>query len=214
MRNPQPLTLCAYIWDSPSRSAGRTSIHSLQNLGIQLYITNRFLFSLLTQGCSKNFRILVTGWSHQTKNYSIFSKNLPSAAMHFATRWIHLFYSSAQVDLGLSSTALGNARHASSALSNRIPFSCLFSSGNRKKSQGERSGEYGGYGSSCTSLSLRKSTVVAAVCALALSWWRKRPPSPVFGRRWHQTSKTLGRQWRTYQSAVTIRLSSREMVVT
>ena len=122
MRNPQPLTLSAYIWDSPSRSAGRTSIHSLQNLGIQLYITNRFLFSLLTQGCSKNFRILVTGWSHQTKNYSIFSKNLPSAAMHFATRWIHLFYSSAQVDLGLSSTALGNARHASSALSNRVPF--------------------------------------------------------------------------------------------
>ena len=83
--------------------------------------------------------------------------------------------------------------------------SCFsFTSWNRKKSQGERSGEYGGCGSSCTSLPLRKSAVVVAVCALALSWWRKMPRSPVFGWRWHQTLKTFGRQWCTYQSALTV----------
>ena len=36
-----------------------------------------------------------------------------------------------------------NARHASSTLSNRIPFSCSFTSGNMKKSEGGRSDEYG-----------------------------------------------------------------------
>ena len=107
----------------------------------------------------------------------------------------------------MSSTALVNARHASSTLSNGVPFNCFFTSGIRKKWQGERSGEYGGCSSSCVSLSLRKSTVVTAVVALALLRWRKRPRSTVFGRRWHQTSKTFGRQWCIYQFAVTVRLS-------
>ena len=102
-----------------------------------------------------------------------FSKNLLSAAMHFAMQWNHLFHSSAQVYFGMSSTALVNAQHVSSALSTRVPFSCFFTSGNRKKLQGERSGKYSGFSSSGTSLSLRKSTVVAAVCVLALSWWKK-----------------------------------------
>ena len=51
---------------------------------------------------------------------------------------------------------------------NGEPFSCFFPSGNGKRSQGERSGEYGGCGSCCTSLAMRKSTVVTAVVALAL----------------------------------------------
>ena len=36
-----------------------------------------------------------------------------------------------------------------------------------------------------------KLTIVAAVCALALSW---RPQNPVFGRCWHYISKTFRRQ--------------------
>ena len=53
----------------------------------------------------------------------------------------------------------------------------FFTSGNKKNSQEERSGEYVGYSICCPSFSFRKSTVVAAVCILALSWWRKRPQS-------------------------------------
>ena len=96
----------------------------------------------------------------------------------------------------MSSTALVYARHASATLSNRVPFSYFFITGNRRESQGERSDEYDECGSSCTSLSLRKSTD-AAVCVLALSCWRKRPQCPVFGWRWYQTLKTFGRQWCT-----------------
>ena len=43
-----------------------------------------------------------------------------------------------------------------------LPFSCFFTSGNRKESQGERSGEYGGCGSSCTSL---ESPSLLLLCA-------------------------------------------------
>ena len=85
--------------------------------------------------------------------------------MYFAVRWNQVFHSLSLGWFGyMSSTALVNTQHASSTLSNRVPFSRFFISGNRKRSQGERSGEYGGCGSSCTLLSLRKSTVVAAVC--------------------------------------------------
>ena len=134
--------------------------------------------------------------------------------MHFAMWWNHLFHFSVRVGLGWSSTALMNTQRASSTLSNRVPFSCFFTSGNRKKSQGERSGEYNWCGSSCISLSSRKSTVVVAVCTLSLLHWRKRPQTPVFGWCWHQTSKTFRRRWCVYQSAVTVRLFSRGMVVT
>ena len=46
-------------------------------------------------------------------------------------------------------------------------FSCFFTSENRKKYQ-ERSGEYGGCGSSCTSLTVRKSTGVKLL--LGVHW--------------------------------------------
>ena len=74
----------------------------------------------------------------------------------------------------MSSTALVNARHASSALSDRVPHSCFFTSESRQKSQGERSGEYGGCGSSCISISFRKSTVVAAVCGSGIVLVKKK----------------------------------------
>lgn len=51
---------------------------------------------------------------------------------------------SAQVNLGMPSTAVVNAQHASSALSNRVPFRCFFICEKRKMWQGQRSGEHGG----------------------------------------------------------------------
>ena len=95
--------------------------------------------------------------------------------------------------------------------------SCFFTSGNRKKSQGERSGEYGWYGSSCTSLSLRKGNRCCYCVRTGIVMMQKKGHRvhPVFGRRCHQISETFGRQWCTYQSAVTVRLlSSRGTVVT
>ena len=131
----------------------------------------------------------------RTKNYSILFKEpfhqqlctLPCRENTGSTPQPRLVW-------GMSSTILVNARRAPRTVSNRVPFSRFFTSGDRKRSQGERSGEYGGCGCSCTSLSLRKSTVVAAVCAMSLSRGIKRPRSPVFGRRWYQSSKTFGRQ--------------------
>jgi hypothetical protein len=45
--------------------------------------------------------------------------------------------------------------HLASIFSCHCPFSLFFSRGNRKKSHGERSGEYGGYGSTVTSCLVR-----------------------------------------------------------
>ena len=59
-----------------------------------------------------------------------------------------------------------------------------------------------------------KSRVTAAVCTLALSWWSSRPQTPVRGGHLHLAWKILGTQWLTYQSAVTVFLSSSGMVAT
>ena len=56
----------------------------------------------------------------------------------------------------------------------------------------------------------RNSLVAEAVWAGALSWWRVMPD---FGRRVRTAYSTWGRHWRTYQSAVTVRLSSSGVVV-
>ena len=49
------------------------------------------------------------------------------------------------------------------------PFSLFFSRGNRKKLHGERSGEYGGCGSTVTLCLVRNLETLRAVCGLALS---------------------------------------------
>ena len=93
-------------------------------------------------------------------------------------------------------------------------FSCLLTKGNKNQSQGAKSGEYGVWVTSWTSLVARKSRVTAAVCVLALSWWSSRPQTPIWGRHLHHAWKILGKQWLTYQSAVTVFLSSSGMVAT
>ena len=86
--------------------------------------------------------------------------------------------------------------------------------GNKNQSQEAKSREYGGWVTSWTSLAARKSRVTTAVCALALSWWSNRLRTPVRRRRLHHAWKILGKQWLTYQSAVTVFLSSSGTVAT
>ena len=123
--------------------------------------------------------------------------------MHNAMPPNHLFYSSVLADLRMPSTALVNAHRASSRQRSPTRYHALVLF-LRFWEQGARSGDHGGRGNSCTSLSWRKSTVVAAVCALTFSRWRKRPRShththththplsPGFGRRWTQNSRSSG----------------------
>ena len=49
---------------------------------------------------------------------------------------------------------------------------------------------------------------------MALLWWSRRPRTPVRGRRLHRCWKTLGKQWLTYWSTITVFLSSSGMVAT
>ena len=53
----------------------------------------------------------------------------------------------------------------------------------QNQSQRAKSGEYGEWVTSWTSLVARKSRVTAAVCTLALSWLSSRPRTPVRGHR-------------------------------
>ena len=52
------------------------------------------------------------------------------------------------------------------------------------------------------------------MCTLTKSWWNSRPRTPVRGRRLHLAWKIFGTQWLTYQSTVTIFLSSSGMMAT
>ena len=84
----------------------------------------------------------------------------------------------------------------------------------KNQSQGAKSCECDGWVTSWTSLVARKSRFTAAVSALALSWWSSRTQTPVRRRRSHHAGKTLGKQWLTYQSSVTVFMSSSGMVAT
>ena len=116
------------------------------------------------------------------------------------------------VGWGMSKITSSKNAWTSLAFWNCFPFSCVLVEGYKNQSQGAKSGEYCGCVTSWTILADRKSSVTAAVCALALSWWSSRPWTPDRGRRLHHAWKTLGKQYLTYQSAVTVFLSSSGMV--
>ena len=118
------------------------------------------------------------------------------------------------VDWGMSKMTPLNYARASSASRNCFSFSCLLTKRNKIQSQGTKSGEYGGWVTIWTSLAARKSRVTAVVCVLALSWWSSIPRTSFRGRRLDHAWKTLGKQWLTYQSALTVFLSSSGMVAT
>ena len=118
-----------------------------------------------------------------------------------------------------SSTVLMNAQHASSALSNRVPFTCFFTSGNKKKLQEERSGTVWWVWQLLYRTLTVKERAVAAVCrdqhvmSCHVMMKKKAMESPL----WVVLApnfKNFGRQRCTYNSALTVHLSSRGTVVT
>ena len=133
-----------------------------------------------------------------------FFEETPSACTHLTILSNQLSMTPDHVDWGMSKMMPSKNDRASSAFWNCFPFSCFLTGWNKNQAQGAKSGEYGGWVTSWTSLVARKSRVTAAVCTLALSWWNSRPWTPVRWHRLHHAWKTLGKQWLTYQPAVTV----------
>ena len=119
--------------------------------------------------------------------YSSFSKKPPSACTYLTILSNQLSVTPDHVDWGMSKMRPSKNAQTYSAFWNWFPFSCLVTEGNKNQSQGAKSGEYGGWVTSWTSLVARNSRVTAAVCALALPWWSSRPWTPVHGRRLHHS---------------------------
>ena len=74
--------------------------------------------------------------------------------------------------LGIALSSSSDAALISSIVANRRPFIGLFNLGKRKKSQGAKSGEYGGWGMMIVLFLAKKLLTSNDVCAGALSWCR------------------------------------------
>ena len=98
---------------------------------------------------------------------------------------------------GTSSTALMNATHASSALSNKVPFNCFslleIRRIRRKKGPANTLGTV--YAAPHSHL---ESQPLLLLCAYWHCHDEGKGHSPVFGRCWYQTSKTFRRKWCPY----------------
>ena len=166
------------------------------------------------EGHSLCFAIWFFNNTYNCSAYSSFSKKLPSACTHLTIFSNQLSMTPNHIDWGMSKMMPSMNARAPSLFWNFFPFNCHLTEWNKNQSPGAKSGEYGGWVTSSTSLAARKSRVTATVCALALSWWSSRPRTLVRGRRLYHAWKILGKQWLTYQSAVTVFLSSSGMVAT
>ena len=166
------------------------------------------------EGHSLCFAIWFFNSTYNHSVYSSCSKNPPSACTQLTNLSNQLSRTPDHADWGMSKMTPSKNARASSAFWNCFLFSCHLSEGNKNQSQGAKSGEYGGLVTRWTSLAARKSRFTTAVCVLAFSWWSSTPRTPVRGRHLHHALKTLGKQWLTYQSSITIFLSSSGMVAT
>ena len=102
----------------------------------------------------------------------LFFKVFALRSIHFCIRSNqfskHFFYSKAVT----SEISVRNVSTAASGDSNRSPCILFLMFGNKKKSLGDKSGEYGQWVINSTLLLDKKSTVWCAMWQLALSWWR------------------------------------------
>ena len=167
------------------------------------------------EGHSLCFAIWLFNNTYNHSVYSSFSKKhtptpppRPLACSYLTILSNQLSMTPDHVDWDMSKMTPSKNARALSAFWNCFPFRCT---SHRGLSQVHN---YGGWVTSWTSLATRKSRVTATVWALALSWWSSRSRTPVQGRRLHHAWKALGKQWVTYQSAVTVFLSSSGMVAT
>jgi len=87
----------------------------------------------------------------------------------------------------MSNSVFVEFRLMSSVTSNRCPFRTFLSLGNRKKSQGARSGEHGGCCNWAVPCLAKNSCTRCEVCAGALSWCRIQLPSRHFSGRFRRT---------------------------
>ena len=118
----------------------------------------------------------------------------------------HFFHSKAVT----SEISVRNVSTAASGDSNRSSR-ILFLMFEKKKSLGDKSGEYGQWVINSTLLLAKKSTVWRAVWQLALSWWRMMWRFRFVIRNLFMTS---GKQIVVYQSIFTVLRSSEATVVT
>ena len=112
------------------------------------------------------FRI---SWLYRPYNFFFFkvaSFTLNTLLQRFikdSNTWNRLF-----CDIPFSTAAV--AFLTSSSEENLFPRSCLFSVGNAQKSQGAKSGIYGGCFSAVPPISVSDANATAAICGPALSW--------------------------------------------
>ena len=139
-----------------------------------------------------------------------FSKYSPLRSIHFCIRSNqfskHFFHSKAVT----SKISVRNVLTAASG-SNRSPRILFLMFGNKKKSLGDKSGEYEQWVINSTLLLDKKSMVWRAVWQLALSWWRMIRRFRFVLRNSFMTS---GKQIVVYQSLFTVLRSSKATVVT
>ena len=136
-------------------------LNCAEQVQIQKYKTHAY------EGHSLCFAIWFFNNTYNHSVYSSFSKKPPSACTHFDYSLKPAVCD--DVDWGMSKMTPSKNARASSAFRNCFYSSCLLTEKNKNQSQGAKSGEYGGWVTSRTSLAARKSSVTAAVCELILS---------------------------------------------
>ena len=127
-----------------------THTHTHTHTYIYIYIYIRGLIHNFTDTRCKNRKT-----RHKAYRPPSPSKYFPPACRHRSHRLLHFW--NASWNVRMSSTPCHSA-WISSIVSNRRPFSFNFSFGNRKKSQGAKSGEYVEWG-------------ITAILFFARNWW-------------------------------------------
>ena len=132
----------------------------------------------------------------------IFSKYSTSTSMHFCIRENQLSKQFWKSSLVRHPIAWSKASNISSSLLNWIHHSWFFSFWKRKKSQRLRSGEYGEFWYDSTLFPAKYPVVIQARWGRPLLSWKINPRSPVFSPLCATASKTLDKQFVTYDRAL------------